>query len=71
MTKYSVLLFYPSHICENGPETYYAHVEAKTAKSAVRKAQAEAATENDYEGPASDFKPDLVLLGHHFGLEIK
>ena len=71
MKNYTVMLMYPDYIAENwGEDTYLAHVEATTPRSAVRKARDafdQALVESDGEG-MNDLTDAAVVCcfeGHH------
>ncbi len=65
LQPFYVLLLYPDYMSDSyGHETYFAHVEAETAASAVEAAQAAAAYANRNDESADDFYPLLVLRGH-------
>jgi hypothetical protein len=71
MNKYSVLLLYPDYLTDD-EETYYTFVEAADVPGAISKAQAEAFEFNritsDENRDPQDFKPGLVILGHHYDI---
>jgi hypothetical protein len=67
---YSVLLFYPDHVNDDGTETYYAWVEAPDPIAAVAEARRQALAANEWteeDVDPDDFAPLLVIEGHHYG----
>jgi hypothetical protein len=66
---YSVLLLYPGYVAATYGESFYAFVEAEGAQQAVDKARVEAFAGNPaLEAAPEDFRPILVIEGHHTSL---
>lgn len=67
MKKWTVILLYPDYMAENyGQETYMTSVDARTPKSAVRKARAEVTGDGESElQDPTDLFVIAVIEGEH------
>jgi len=65
---YSVLLFYPDYMQQNGDDTFYTFVKAESKARAIALARKEALAENDECENMDDFSVLLVLEGRQRAL---
>ena len=67
MREFTVLLLYPDYLANNyGQDTYMTCVNARSVAQAIKKAQKNAATDNETKpGRPEDFYVLCVIAGNH------